>query len=259
MAVKVLLERVIHGMGTNSMVHVICLLSERTFKASISKQEFELLGPKSATRAKCTGVTTLAKWPVTGNATSVVVRPPATEERSNELFLACSETKVDGQKHLRFIRPGELEGLRMIVRYLNITHLRAAIAPLPFTPNKKFPEDGTLTGLLVHGKADVSFFHTVITEPRAFAADFVFPIRYEKIAYMFPSPRVYTSGFAALRIFSLPVWTLLGASLLFLTALLRVLTYVHKCKSDPGFVVLALFLGQDTATVPPPVGRSRGE
>ncbi|KAH6939047.1 hypothetical protein HPB50_015689 [Hyalomma asiaticum] len=50
--------------------------------------------------------------------------------------------------------------------------------------------------------ADVNFKHTVINEPRAFATEFLLPIRYEKFAYMYPSPRVIVSRFAVLRVFS---------------------------------------------------------
>ncbi|XP_070386821.1 uncharacterized protein [Dermacentor albipictus] len=114
-------------------------------------QGYVLQGPSYAKRNNCSGVRTIARWPKLTGATSPMLLPPAKEERSNVLALACdgSENNVKGMYECYSLI--EEDGVIMMRTYLNITRFERVTAALPFLPNDRFPQANTLTGLLTHG------------------------------------------------------------------------------------------------------------
>ncbi|KAH7966644.1 hypothetical protein HPB49_018171 [Dermacentor silvarum] len=177
-----------------------------------------------------------------------MVLPPAKEERSNVLALACdgSENNVKGMYECYSLT--EEDGLIMMGRYLNITRFERVKAPLPFLPDDKFPEAETLTGLLTHGKADVLLLHMVMSERRAFSTKFLFPVLYGKHTFLYPSPRVIRSSFTVLKIFSVPVWCASAASLALLVLMLRGLACGGERPVNFTRVVVTLLTPQDKET-----------
>ncbi|KAH6939430.1 hypothetical protein HPB50_017828 [Hyalomma asiaticum] len=193
-SVSAVLDRIVDGFSTNTKFHVVCLLSEQDYLTYIVPLGYVLLGPRNAKRNNCSGELVIARWPKSLRANSLMLAPPAKEERSNVLTL----------QNCTF--PPDDEVLLMMQRYLNVTRLDPVASPLPFAPDDKFPQAGTLTGLLTHGEADVMLHQVTMNELRAFSTQFSFPMKYYNFAYMYPSPAVLTSTFTALKIFSLPRW-----------------------------------------------------
>ncbi|KAL3224936.1 hypothetical protein MRX96_026320 [Rhipicephalus microplus] len=112
----------------------------------------------------------------------------------------------------------------MMRTYLNVTRMEPVASLLPYVPSDRFPQAGTLTGLLTHGESDIVLHQVTMNELRAFSTQFSFPVKYYNFAYLYPSPAALTSSYTVLKIFSIPVWCMFGVSLVVLFILLRVTT-----------------------------------
>ncbi|XP_070382685.1 uncharacterized protein [Dermacentor albipictus] len=105
----------------------------------------------------------------------------------------------------------------------------AIVAPLPIVSDDIFPPEGTYSGLLTHGVADIRLSFVVMNERRAFCTQFLTVVLPPySFTYLYPSPRVLTSNFTVMKIFSVTVWCFWGSSLAVIFFALRAVSLVER-------------------------------
>ncbi|KAL1469026.1 hypothetical protein MTO96_041085, partial [Rhipicephalus appendiculatus] len=195
-------KRMYSGMPTNTKFYVICLLSHKEYLRDIFPVGYVLLGPSNAKRNNCSGLLTIAQRKKKNGSSPIKLASPAKEERSNVLALTCGPTGVLDARKLFCYPPSLEEFLQVMESYLNITARVNIIAPKPTVSNGLFPEEDTYSGQLTHGMADMRCSFVAMYERRTFSTDFIFPLDFYRLNYVYPSPRMLKSSLTALKIFS---------------------------------------------------------
>ncbi|KAL1446279.1 hypothetical protein MTO96_044628 [Rhipicephalus appendiculatus] len=197
-------------MATNTKFYVICLLSHQEYLRDIfpvdySFQGYVLFGPSNAKRNNCSGLLAIAQRKKTDGASPIKLASPAKEERSSVLALTCGRKGVLDVRKPFCYPPSLEEFLQVMESYLNITARVNVIAPKPRVSDGLFPEEDTYSGQLTHGVADMRCSFVAMNEGRTFSTDFIFPLDFYRLNYVYPSPRMLKSSLTALKIFSITV------------------------------------------------------
>ncbi|KAL1476320.1 hypothetical protein MTO96_036593, partial [Rhipicephalus appendiculatus] len=161
-----------------------------------------------------------------GNSSlNYVLLGPSNAKRNNcsGLLTIAQSPKPDGGARITHTSPAKEE-------YSNVLTLTCGPTVV----------DGT------RGVADVRFAYVLMSDQRAFGTDFLFPLDFYRLAYLYPSPEILRNSFTVLEIFSLTTWFFWGTFFWLITVVLRATTFFDRRFLGIRHVDKAFFLVKNT-------------